>query len=224
MRIFILSLALLLPGISHASIFDSADFLPANGTTLGAFGELILNNPAGEGIEARARHGWTDDLNVGAIFGTGSKNRKFRFGGEASYNFIPDYDGQFGLTALATAMYLRRENSGGIQIRVAPLVHKKVDGWNKLPVTLYLSLPYYFEARSGSFTTAMQLVFGSIFDINEKGQSYIVGEGGLQLNRSESYVLLGGGFRFGEIKLRKKFRDSGDESDKDREYKSEDFQ
>lgn len=212
----------LLPASASAAVFDAADFLPMNGTTFGAFGEIILNDPAGEGIEARARHGWTDDLNVAALIGTGSKNRRFRFGGEAAYSFIPDYDGQFGLTALATAMYLRRETSGGIQLRLAPLLHKKVDGWNGLPATLFLSLPYYAEARSGSFTTGSQFVFGAIFDVNKKGHSYIASEFGLKISRSETYVLLGAGFRFGEIKLRKASR--GGEDEKDRDYRSEDFQ
>lgn len=219
-------LTTLLPAHSaQAAIFDAADFLPMNGTTFGGFAELILNDPAGEGIEARARHGWTDDLNVAAIFGTGTKNRKFRFGGEAAYNFIPDYDGQFGLTALLTGLYLRRETSGGIQLRIAPLVHKKITGWNNLPATLYFSIPYYAEARSGSFTTGAQAVFGSIFDLNAKATSYLVGEAGLKLNRSESYVLLGAGFRFGEIKLRRGSKNrSNDANDKDREFRSEDFQ
>lgn len=207
---------------SHAAVYDAADFLPRNGTAAGAFGELILNDPAGEGVEARARYGLSDDMNVGAILGTGSKNRKFRFGAEGVYNFIPDWQGQLGISALATAMYLKRETSGGFQLRLAPLVHKKVEALNGNPATLFLSLPFYLEARSGSLSSASQAVLGAIFDVNREGRWYLVSEAGLKISRAESYVLLGGGYRFGEMQLRRRFRNS--ETERDREFRSEDFE
>lgn len=221
MRIFSL-LLLVFSTTAHAAIFDAGDFLPAEAVTLGAFGEIILNNPAGEGAEARARYGLSDDMNVGAFLGTGSKNRRFRFGAEGVYNFIPDWEGQLGISALATAMYLKRETSSGVQLRVAPLLHKKVEALNGNPATLFLSLPYYLEARSGSLTSASQLVLGAVFDVNREGRWYLASEAGLKLSRSESYVLLGGGYRFGELKLRRRLDDS--DAEEDREFRSEDFQ
>jgi hypothetical protein len=173
-------------------------------------------------VEARGRYGLSDDLNVATILGVGSKSKKFRLGGEAVYNFIPDWEGQFGLSALASVIYLRRFNSGGIQLRVGPMGHKKFQGFGLNPAIVYLAIPFYFEGRSGRYTTGSQIVLGSLFDLTYGGDYYLSGEAGVKIGNSESYILAGVGVRFGDLRFEKRRKSSG-ENRGEKEYRDEDF-
>lgn len=227
-NILLLTFALLcLPTASDAAIFDAPDILQENSGAVGAFGELLLSDPTSEGVEVRGRYGLSDDLNVAAILGTGSKSRQKRFGGEVVYNLIPDWDGQLGLSLLGTAMYLERFNSGGIHLRAGIMAHKKFEGFGLNPAIVYLALPFQFDGRSNRYTTGGQVVLGTLMDLVEGGHFYGAGEGGVKLGNADSYILAGLGVRFGDLKFEKRKRDrpaSGKSGDEDREYREEDFQ
>lgn len=228
MKKLILLLLLLAPA-AQAAVFDSADFLGPQTAALSAQGELLLNDPTSEGVEGRGRFGLSDDLNLNATIGTGTKSKKFRLGGEAVFNFIPDGPGQFGFSGLGSATYQRREidgnSSGGIIFRVGPLVSKKIEGMNGTPTNIYAALPISFDARGGKYTTGTQLVAGSIFDLNSSSRYYAGFEGGVSLSKSESYILAGIGMRLGELKFEKKEKrkGGGSHTDDGDEYRDEDF-
>ena len=227
-----LAALLLTPCLSHAAIFDSADILPSNSAAGGVFGEILLSDPTSEGVEIHGRYGLSEAWNVKGIIGFGSKNKKFRFGGEAIYSILPDWEGQVGLSALGSLMYINRQEGGGVQFRVAPMVHKKLETWADLPATLYISLPLYFEARGGKYTTGSQFVLGSLFDLNEASRSYLSTEVGIRLAKAESYVMVGFGYRFGELRFERRNRGSGSgtserssgSSSNEKEYTDADFQ
>lgn len=233
LTLFALLLSTLLSLTARAAVFDSADILGPQSAAISGFGELLLSDPTSEGVEGRARFGLSDEWNVAGIVGTGSKNKKFRLGGEAVFNVLPDFEGQLGFSALGSVIYLNR-GTGGLQFRVAPLVHKRFDGFNGLPIVTYAALPFYLEARSGSYTTGSQLALGGVFDLTPTNRYYAVGEGGIKLSRSESYILVGFGLRLGELRFerREKGRGAGKggkgradgEVPGDREYRDEDFQ
>jgi hypothetical protein len=141
---------------------------------------------------------------------------------EGVYGFIPDAPGQFGFSVLASAVYLKRDN-GGLLLRLAPMGSKEIDGLNGLPNILYVALPVSVDARGGNYTTGTQLVFGSLFDLNDNGRYYAGLEGGISLAKSESYILGGLGMRIGELKFENKDpKKSGGKDDSD-EYRDEDF-
>jgi hypothetical protein len=225
MKVLSFFLALCTSTLAHASVFNAADILPQNAGSVGLLGEILLSDPSSEGLEAHGRYGLSDDLNVGVILGNGSKAKRFRFGGEAVYNFIPDWEGQVGLSALGSAIFLRRPGSGGLVLRLAPMVHKQVDGWSGLPTTLYVALPFLIEGRSGTYTTGTQLVVGGLADIDDSKRYFLNGEAGIKLAKSESYVLIGAGLRLGELRFAKKEGPRGGrEQGGEPEYRDEDFQ
>lgn len=217
-------LTLLIPTTSPAAIFDAADILQEKSGAVGVFGEILLSDPTSEGAEVRARYGLSDDLNLAAILGVGSKGKQFRIGGEAVYNFIPDWEGQLGLSALLSGIYLERFSSGGVQLRIGPMVHKKFEGFGINPAIVYFGLPLYFEGRSGRYTTGAQAVLGGLFDIAEQGRFYASAEAGVKLGKSDSYILAGVGVRFGELRFYKRERGSrGGSSGGEKEYRDADF-
>lgn len=195
--------AFLLATQAQAAIFDAADILPRNSGAVGGFGELLLSDPTSEGVEARGRYGLNDDWNVGVSLGGGSKSKKFRFGGEGVYNLLPDWDGQIGLSFIATAIYLRRMDGGGLQSRIGPMVHKRITAWSGYPANIYLALPWYQEVRGSTFSSGTQLVLGTVFDIAEGGRYYADAEVGIKLAKTDSYLVLGMGVRLGDLEFRR---------------------
>lgn len=222
---FLTLLSLLLPFTTQAAIFDAPDILPQNSGAVGIFGEMLLNDPTSEGAEVRGRYGLSDDWNVGVNLGTGSRGKQFRFGGEAIYSILPDWEGQVGLSALTSAMFLNRLGSTGLQMRIGLMVHKKFDSFTGFPATGYLAIPFYLEGRKGSYTSGSQVVVGSLWDINSQSRFYASTEVGIKLGRSESYVLLGGGFRLGELRFQKRERGGSPKNQRsgEPEYSDDDF-
>lgn len=203
MRTHLLAFGLLLLSLpAHAAIFDAADILPGNAGAVGGFGELLLSDPTSEGLEARARYGYSDDWNFGAHIGVGSKSKKFRIGSEAVFNLLPDWQGQLGLSFIGGASYLRRYDTGGLQTRIGPMVHKRFTSWGNLPANVYIALPWYQEIRGSVFTSGTQLVGGSAFDVAEAGRAYMLAELGVKLAKTDSYILIGAGWRLGELSFK----------------------
>lgn len=99
------------PLAAHATVFDAADLLPPNSGALSTMGEILLTDPTSEGIEAHGRYGLNEDWNVGAIIGTGTKEKNFRMGGQGVFNLLPDWEKQLGLSFLGNALYLRRNET-----------------------------------------------------------------------------------------------------------------
>lgn len=199
MNIFASLAALLLPLSAQAAVFDAGDILPKNAGAISGFGEILLSDPTSEGIEARGRYGLNEDWNVGAMIGTGTKEKNFRMGGEAIYTLLPDWEGQVGLSFLGDAVYLRRYETGGLQMRVGPLLHKRITGWGGLPADLHTGLFWQIEARQDHLTSGTQIELGSNFDLSEAGRYYMGAELGIKLAKTDSYILVGFGMRLGDL-------------------------
>ena len=223
--------ALLAPGISQATIFDAPDILAPKNSSLSGVGEILLSDPTSDGFEVHGRHGLNEDWNLGAVIGGGTKDKRFRLGGEAVYIIFPDTRGQFGFSIISSAMLLQRTSSTGLQLRMGPMGHKKFTAFNGLPGLVYAALPFYFEARSGHYTTGTHIVVGSLIDLTHDHRFYAGGEVGIRISKYESYLLAGVGFRFGELKIEVEEKEKpaknhpkSSEEPEEREYRSEDFQ
>lgn len=224
-------LSLLVAQHSHATVFDAADILPPNSGAIGAMGEIVLTDPTSEGLEAHARYGLTEDWNVGAIIGTGDKDKNFRLGGEGVFNLLPDWEKQLGLSFLGKALYLRRFETGGLQLQVGPILHKRITGWTNLPANIHAGIFWEPEMRSGNSSSGTQIEVGSNFDIAGEGRAYVAGELGIKLARTDSYVLVGIGWRLGNLEfnprggshegIEDKKKSGG--SSKGRDYTDDDF-
>lgn len=240
---FISALIALTPSIARAALFDSADFIRKDNHAAGAFGDIVLNDPSGEGIEGRYKFGLEDYLNVEGIVGAGSDTRRFRLGAQANYNFLPDLSGQPGVSAIAGAMLLKRTLDGdhktGVKFTVGPLLHKEVEGLNGLPMLLYLGVPWSLTLQSGTYVSSSQLDFGALTDITNNRSWFVSSEAGISLAKDESYIMIGVGTRFTPFEKatpvrNEKHRDSVREPRKvepakkgqsdEEEFRTEDFQ
>ena len=198
---FTLALLIAAPSaITHAAIFDSADFLKQDDHSAGAFGDIVLNNPSGEGLEARYKWAPEDYLNLQGILGMGSDTRKFTVGGQVNYNFLPDIGNQPGVSVIGRATLLKRRLSGnkktGIRFTTGPMVHKEFTGLNGLPLILYTAVPWSLTLQSGSYVASSQIVLGALTDITKNHSWFVASEAGLTLSKGESFIMIGAGMRF----------------------------
>lgn len=232
MRKILLCLLSLLPAAAYATVFDAADILPSNSGAISAMGEILLSDPTSEGVELHGRYGLSDDWNVSAILGTGTKEKNFRFGGQGVFNLLPDWEGQVGLSFLGKALYLRRYEKGGLQTQVGPVVHKRFKGWGGWPANVHAGFLWQLEARSGGTASGTQFVVGSDFDIAGSSAMYMTTELGIKIARTDSYILLGIGTRLGDLtftpKRESEKRNRGVDrrsrnNDEDDNYTDEDF-
>jgi hypothetical protein len=224
-------LIMFVPHQSQATVFDAADILPPNAGAVGAMGEIVLTDPTSEGAEVHARYGLTEDWNVGAILGTGDKDKNFRIGGQGVFNLLPDWEKQLGLSFIAKALYLRRFETGGLQLQVGPILHKRITGWTNLPANVHAGLFWEPEIRSGNSSSGTQIEVGSNFDIADQGKAYVDAEVGIKLARTDSYILLGIGWRLGDLEFTPRGKDHDDapvkskskSSGRDHDYSDDDF-
>lgn len=228
------TLLALTPTLTRAAIFDAADILKPGSHSIGILTEVILSNPSSEGIELRAKRGINDMVNLEGIFGTGSDNRRLRFGGQSTITLFPDADGQPGISLYVSTLYLKRESYGSLLLSGGPMIQEMVDGMHGLPINLYLAAPWTIELHKGNYNTSFQLAFGANYEISDQRNWFANTEAGLSLSRSESYVAVGVGMRFGstafDMQKEKKHkrkngknRNDDENTDDEEELRSEDF-
>ncbi|NUM89023.1 MAG: hypothetical protein HUU37_07455, partial [Bdellovibrionales bacterium] len=134
---------LLTPGIAaHAALFDAADFSQSTGGAASVFGDIVLNDPTGEGLETRYKWYATEEWNLTGIVGWGSHSRRFRAAARGNYNLLPDTGNQPGISITGQAGYLKRFGHAGVHFSAAPMIHKTFDGINRRPMNLYLGFPW----------------------------------------------------------------------------------
>lgn len=177
---------------SASSLFDAPEIVDPGDLTIGLNGEILLSNPSSEGVELRVKYGVTSILNSEAIVGLGSNHRKFRVGVQNVFSVFPDTDGQLGVSAILSGLYLRRADRGVAVVTAGPMIHERISG--TIPLNFYFAWPFEIELDSGRYFTGSQLVFGAVGGL---GQWFLSTDVGLGLARRESYFAVGGGYNFG---------------------------
>ena len=183
--------AALVASSAQAGVFNLPHFVAPGDFALGLEPELTLSSGAGVGINAKYTQGLTDLNNFTAILGTGSGPRRFRAGGNFTFDFFPDLEGQPGIGIAAQGLYVRLKDRGAMELTAIPYLHKSfVTGTNE--VEPYLAVPFGFSFSNGNYNPISSVVVGSLFKSNEHFR-YVV-EFGIAVNRTDSYI--SGGFVF----------------------------
>jgi hypothetical protein len=177
----------LLPGSAvWAGVLNLPHFVEPDHFALGLEPEVVLSHGAGVGINARYTHGLNDLMNVQAILGTGSGPRRFRVGGNLSFDFIPDVEGQPGLGLAVQGLYVRLPDAGRFELTAIPYIHKAFPASDSEAVEPFFAFPVGWGFSEGSYQGISQAVIGALFKKSESIQW--VTEVGINVNRSETYV------------------------------------
>lgn len=179
-------LGLLTLNTAQAGTFTTPHFVEPGRFAIGVEPELILSNGAGLGGNLRYTHGVTDLNNATFLIGTGGGPRRFRVGGNFTFDFFPDVDQQPGIgIALQPIYYRLRSNTGLLELSAVPYIHKNfVNGGNEIEP--YLSVPFGWNFTSGNYQFHSALHVGGMFKTHENFR-YLL-EVGLKLNNTETFI------------------------------------
>src|SRR5271163_1229903 len=92
-----LLVAWLAASLAQAGVVDTPQFVQPGEFALGFEPELTFTDGAGLAGNFRYTQGLTDLNNVNVILGTGGGPRRFRVGGNVTFDFFPDIDKQPGI-------------------------------------------------------------------------------------------------------------------------------
>ena len=168
-----------------AGVFDIYHFVAPGKSAAGVEPEVVLSNGAGVGANLKYTYGLNELSNVQAILGTGSGPRRFRIGGNMSFDFFPDVQGQPGIGLAAQVLYYRLPNTGVMEITGIPYIHKayEMEGHTVEP---FAAVPLGVGFSDGNYFALSQFVIGGMFKATDS-ISYVA-ELGVDINHTESYV------------------------------------
>lgn len=190
-RRFIAALALLagagLGGTeaAQAAVFNTPHFLKPEEQAIGVEPELTLTSGAGLAATFRYSRGLSDINNGHVIVGTGGGPRKFRMGGNLTFDFFPDVEGQPGIGVAAQALYVRLVDRGQLELTGVPYIHKAFYSGNN-EIDPFISVPIGIGFSGGRYQALSTMVVGSFFKASES-MKYVL-ELGVDINHTESYL------------------------------------
>lgn len=170
---------------SQAGVFTTAHFINQGSHAIGVEPEVTLSNGAGAAVNLRYTYGATDLNNLTAIIGNGGGPRRFRFGGNFTFDFFPDVDKQPGIGIAAQGMYYRTPEDGMLETTLVPYIHKSFKS-DSNDIEPFLAFPFGIHFKNGKYEATSNLAIGSIFKASE--QLRYVTEIGIAVNHSETYV------------------------------------
>lgn len=174
---------------SLAGVFSTPHFVPAQFMAFGVEPELTLTSGAGFAINLKYTQGLSDLMDASVILGAGSGPRRFRVGGNASFDFFPDVEGQPGIGLALSALFIRLKDYNQVEVITTPYIHKAFLNKGK-EFEPFFALPFGVGIGNNSSIALTSVVIGSFFKFSEKIR--FVMEFGVAINNTESY--LSGGF------------------------------
>src|SRR5579885_2845546 len=146
-RVPLLVIALLtaLPSLAEAGVFNTPQFVQPGEFALGFEPELTFTNGGGLAGNVRYTQGLSDLNNLNVIIGTGGGPRRFRVGGNVTFDFFPDIDKQPGIGLAVQGLYYRLHindvDSGQFELTGIPYIHKAFLS-NGYEIQPYFALPF----------------------------------------------------------------------------------
>lgn len=146
---FILSLVSLVPQ-AQAGVFNIPHFVAPTNFALGLEPEFYMTQGTGLGVNLRFTQGISDLSNVSAILGTGGGARQFRFGGNFTFDFFPDVEGQPGIGIAAQALFVQTPVGGTLELQGIPYIHKNLKTDSAGEIEPFLAVPIGVSMLQGT--------------------------------------------------------------------------
>ena len=182
-----LALFLLLSPLAEAGVFNMPHFVDNGKNAFGVEPEAVLTDGGGAAANLHYTQGVSDTNNAFGMVGMGTNVRGFRIGGGMTFDFVPDLDTQPGFGIGAQAIYYRYKDFGRLEVSAVPYVHKTFGNGKGALIEPFLALPFGPAFRSGTYDWQTQIVLGAMFH-EQSSEVRFIGEVGVDLNRSESYI------------------------------------
>ena len=177
------------PSDAWAGVFSTPHFVAPGEYSLGVEPEVTLTSGAGLAANLRYTHGVSDFGNATAIIGSGGGPRRFRLGGNLTFDLFPDIEGQPGIGVAGQALYVRLPHAGKMEFTAIPYIHKTFV-FQSSEVEPFFAFPFGASLSESNYEAISAVAVGALFKNSENFRFVI--ELGIAVNHTESYV--SGGF------------------------------
>ncbi len=189
MPIFFTILVTLLATASqvHAGVFNSVHFVEPGAFAIGLEPDLTLSNATGAAIAVNLRftHALSDSNDLNVIIGTGDGPRRFRLGGNVTFDVFPSTEDQLGLGFAAQGIYYSLVDGTQLDFSLIPYLHKSF-GSAQTEIEPYFAFPFGMAFINGRYEAHSALSLGAIFKASENFR--YVFEMGIAVNHADSYM------------------------------------
>lgn len=178
------SIALLLVSASFApsahatvGVTNTVHYTAPGKTTLGLEPVITFNRGSGIAGNLRFNYGLSDLSNINLLVGSGGGSRNFRFGGNLTFDFFPDIQGQPGIGLAAQGIYYRvgsptvadsSATLGLLDLSLIPYIHKTIKMSGSDEIEPFFAVPFGLQLSDGRYQGAGSLVFGTLFTNHPK--------------------------------------------------------
>jgi hypothetical protein len=190
MRIFILVLMLVSITIpqANAGLFNSVHFVEPGSWAVGLEPDVTLSNADGAAMAVNVRYTSpiSDNKNVNLLAGGGGGNKRFRAGGNVTFDLFPNTPKQIGIGLAAQGIYYSLTDGTQIDLQAIPYVHETYGDAKSIEVEPYFAVPIGMKFVNGRYDPTTAVTLGALFKGSENLR--YVFEVGLAINRTDSYV------------------------------------
>ena len=173
---------------AEAGVFNMPRFVDNGKNAFGIEPEAVLTDGGGLAANLRYTQGISDANNAFALVGIGTNVRTFRIGAGMTFDFIPDIDTQPGIGLGVQGIYYRyHDDYGRLETSLVPYIHKTFENGKGQSIEPFLALPFGPAFHSGNYDWQSQMAIGAIVHQGHSPLRFI-GEVGVDLNKSESYL------------------------------------
>ena len=196
--LFISALGLSPKANAYFSTLDTGDTIGAGKYDVSVEPQFILDRYDGANLNGRFDAGINEESTLRTIIGFGQVN--FQAGAMYKYIPFPDTPNQPAIGIEAGAIYARVQNSSELDLRIHPLVSKKVQ-LEDFKLNVYGSIPFGATFRDGNTYYPIQLAAGTEWKIPQHEQFSLMAELGINVNAAFGYVSFAGVYYFDDSNI-----------------------
>jgi hypothetical protein len=173
---------------AQAGLFNSVHFVEPGSWAAGLEPDLTLSNADGAAMAVNLRYTApvSDNKNLNLIVGGGGGNRRFRAGGNVTFDLFPNTEKQVGIGLAAQGTYYTLIDGNQIDLQAIPYVHHTYGDSKSVEVEPYFAIPIGMKFVNGRYDPTTAVSLGALFKGGENLR--YVFELGLAINRTDSYV------------------------------------
>ena len=179
----------------YYTTMDNGEIIKKGQYRIVAEPNVVFNDLQGLNMVAKFDMGFNESSNFRGVLGAGAVG--FQTGLLYKWIPIPDFEDQPAIGLLGGFIYARNAGISYLNLRLHPLVSKKFETENGIVIP-YVAFPFGVTTSEGKATYPLQLTVGSEWQPTSFKNISFMGEVGIDLHESYSYIAVAGLLRFDE--------------------------
>ncbi|MBL7716475.1 MAG: hypothetical protein JNL01_13500 [Bdellovibrionales bacterium] len=163
--------------VAGVGVSNTVHYTQPTKMSIGLEPVITFNKGAGLSGNLRFNYGLSDLSNLNLLIGSGGGSKNFRFGGNLTFDFFPDIQGQPGIGMAVQGIYYRTPaptqadasaTIGLLDLVGIPYIHKTFKMSGSDEIEPFFAVPLGLQLSDGRYTGQGSLVFGTLFTNHPK--------------------------------------------------------